>query len=550
MKWGALAQKIGIGSGGRSAPSYGGAGAATGGGDRPAVAGAGRGWSIDAGRTERVREGATRISDVSNRPEPQYRGVGNDEGRRTTMRGERGERAGWEVRLGGVQITVWLGLAVGSIIGSYFVGFFSGQSVGFESARTASAVEVAKLQVLAELPERGVPNVSAIYDRLNSPAVLEESGVTERGAPAGREAGLNPNRGNPLRAGAAGSEGSAAVPQDSPAVKVAKQLRSAEVAQSAAVAGLGGREVDALIDADRGAGELPTDGAAAREDLGLTDAGRADAARGDSTVRFLGSKGPGAIGDGASADGPLQPRGVGGRGAGSAAGATLGEIFEGRGAAAQVGAGASAPAAAPARALEAEKAELAAGKGGAAAQKSAVAKVEASESAAGGKVAGGRAEAVSAGPGERRLSEQTPAEKVAQRTERVPVAAVLPATTEDGPETTIDDAGVERSAAAAKDARTAMPSKAASTGMVKRVLPPGYFAQVAAPKSLGEAEQTARQLKASGFPVVIEVASKRGQDFYRVLVGPEQNRVHAERLVGQLKSERYLVGAPFIRQAE
>jgi cell division septation protein DedD len=157
---------------------------------------------------------------------------------------------------------------------------------------------------------------------------------------------------------------------------------------------------------------------------------------------------------------------------------------------------------------------------------------------------------VPASPGERRLSEQAPAEKAVQRAEKLPVAAVLPATADEDTESGSAGESGERVAAPAKDARASVPSKPAAAGLVKRVLPPGYFAQVAAPKSLGEAEQTARQLKSSGFPVVIEVSSKRGQDFYRVLVGPEQNRVHAERLVGQLKSERYLVGAPFIRQAE
>jgi hypothetical protein len=42
----------------------------------------------------------------------------------------------------------------------------------------------------------------------------------------------------------------------------------------------------------------------------------------------------------------------------------------------------------------------------------------------------------------------------------------------------------------------------------------------------------------------------RGEEYYRVLVGPEQNRVHADRLVGQLRSERYLAAPPFIRQVK
>ena len=85
---------------------------------------------------------------------------------------------------------------------------------------------------------------------------------------------------------------------------------------------------------------------------------------------------------------------------------------------------------------------------------------------------------------------------------------------------------------------------------MKRVVPSGYFAQVAAPKNLSDAESVARKLKKSGFPVIVEVANVRGEEYYRVLVGPEQNRVHADRLVGQLRSERYLSGPPFIRQVK
>jgi cell division septation protein DedD len=86
--------------------------------------------------------------------------------------------------------------------------------------------------------------------------------------------------------------------------------------------------------------------------------------------------------------------------------------------------------------------------------------------------------------------------------------------------------------------------------MVKQVLPPGYFAQVAAPKRLQEAQDVARRLKRSGFPVVIETAHVRGEDYYRVLVGPEDGKVQAERLVDQLKRESYLSGTAFLRRVK
>ena len=57
----------------------------------------------------------------------------------------------------------------------------------------------------------------------------------------------------------------------------------------------------------------------------------------------------------------------------------------------------------------------------------------------------------------------------------------------------------------------------------------------------------ATMLSSSGFPVVIEKAMVRGQTYYRVLVGPEDDRTRGEILLGQVKRERYLTGQPFIR---
>jgi cell division septation protein DedD len=89
------------------------------------------------------------------------------------------------------------------------------------------------------------------------------------------------------------------------------------------------------------------------------------------------------------------------------------------------------------------------------------------------------------------------------------------------------------------------PSKVA-----RAVVPSGYFAQIAAPKTISEAEGIAKKLKRSGFPVVVEPTSVAGQSFYRVLVGPEQNKVQADRLVSQLKGESYISGTPFIRKVK
>ncbi|MCB9029853.1 MAG: SPOR domain-containing protein [Deltaproteobacteria bacterium] len=86
------------------------------------------------------------------------------------------------------------------------------------------------------------------------------------------------------------------------------------------------------------------------------------------------------------------------------------------------------------------------------------------------------------------------------------------------------------------------------SSLVKTIIPGGWYAQVAAPRKLQTADELGTQLRNSGFPVLIERANIRGQEYFRVLVGPEDQRAQADRLVGQLKRESYLRGAPFIRR--
>jgi len=81
-------------------------------------------------------------------------------------------------------------------------------------------------------------------------------------------------------------------------------------------------------------------------------------------------------------------------------------------------------------------------------------------------------------------------------------------------------------------------------------LPAGWYAQVAAPQRREDANRLAGRLRASGFPVVVETAQVRGQQYFRVLAGPEKGRNQAEQLVGQLKRERYLNADPFIRMVK
>jgi len=97
------------------------------------------------------------------------------------------------------------------------------------------------------------------------------------------------------------------------------------------------------------------------------------------------------------------------------------------------------------------------------------------------------------------------------------------------------------------DGPAVLRSEADPTDYVVAVVPRGWFAQVAAPGDKEDAIGLASMLHQAGFPVLIENARVRGQNYFRVLVGPEETRQLAERLVSQLKRERYLYDDPFIR---
>lgn len=90
-------------------------------------------------------------------------------------------------------------------------------------------------------------------------------------------------------------------------------------------------------------------------------------------------------------------------------------------------------------------------------------------------------------------------------------------------------------------------TKPGTSNFTKKVLSKGWFAQVAAPRKLKDADDVARKLKSSGFVVAIETAKVRGEEYFRVVVGPEETREQADRLVSQLKRENYLKGDPFVR---
>lgn len=328
----------------------------------------------------------------------------------------RGTPQGSEVRLGKLQVVVWLGLALGAIVGAYFVGFFSGRYVGFESARESSAGEVAKLPVPEAFQGGAGQNPGGVYDRLKTPALLRDPEVE---APAGK-----------VRAGAQ------AAAADARLEEIKREVESSSAGDTAASSGATEDSAAATI-LDEESSEQDIENMINEPQSGPqviigSDEGLG-AAKVPDSVRLLGT----------------------------------------------------------------------------------------------GKTDG-----------------------VAEQQAKV----VNPAKNQKSATTLLD----ERIANARSDASKGVQSAAVegktasrdSGPLVRKVIPSGYFAQVAAPKKLAEAESIAGKLKRSGFPVVVESAAVAGQSFYRVLVGPEQNKLQADRLVSQLKSEKYLSGDPFIRKVK
>jgi cell division septation protein DedD len=292
---------------------------------------------------------------------------------------------------------VWLGLAIGAIFGSYFIGFFSGRYVGFETARTASGVEVPKLALTEEFPDKQQKGWDNVYGKLGGSAVV---GQDEK-----PEASAKPQ-----------------VPDQriAKAVQERKEQESAgvdEPAISSVVKRDPLSDQDAIFTQDLGGGAAGIDESPSKEISGK-----------GGEVRVLGREG--------------------------------------------------------------DLVEQDTKKGGAAAE-------------------GG----------------------VAKKAPAVADEEVVPTKPKTPTETKAKEPVKEK------------------VSVVKR-LPKGYFAQVAAPKTRAEAEELSRRLKKSGFPVVIEDNSTGRSPFYRVMVGPEDNKVQADRMLGQLKREKYLDGKLFVRQVK
>jgi cell division septation protein DedD len=318
------------------------------------------------------------------------RAKNSDDSRRSSMSGKRTSSRGWEVRLGALQVVVWLGLSIGAVFGSYCIGFLSGRYVGFETARAASGVDVPKLAVTDDIPDKTAHNMRGIYDQLNTNATIAKE-VKDPSA----------------KSGAADTQVAKVVDE----VKGATAPSAAQVTESAPSA-----EVDPFLD-----------------------------------VNYA---------DAPSIEGSLL---------------TTKEEAQGKG-------------------------------------------------------------------GEVRLLGQQAASEKADSPKVVPEAPKVPVATDSSVDTKKPTTTEAKNAAIAKAPKGA-------TQVTKKV-PPGYFVQVAAPKTLKEAEGVAKKLRGSGFPVVIEDFSTGKSPYFRVLVGPEDNKVQAERLSSQVKRESYISGKPFIRQSK
>jgi cell division septation protein DedD len=358
--------------------------------------------------------------------------VSNDRGEAS---GRRAAPQGWEVRLGKLQVTVWLGLAIGAIVGGYFVGFFSGRYVGFESARESSAGEVAKLPAPEMFANNASLNPNGVYDRLKAPAILKETNGPRASAKLV----------DPQEAREVAAPTQKITISDLAANSVNNSVGAEPAHRGDSEANTQTADGEEIFDDSGRSGELIIG-----SDEGLLD-DKNEAARVPSSVRMLGGTGD--------------------------------------------------------------------------------------------KKAHENDSAAMALLDERIASARNETSRLEQIKDSDNLVRAAPANDKSGAK--LADKALEAEA----DKQTEKPApKDESKGLVRKVLPPGYFAQVAAPKKLSDAEAVAKKLKRSGFPVVVESASVSGQSFYRVLVGPEENKVQADRLVSQLEGESYVASKPFIKK--
>lgn len=396
-------------------------------------------------------------------------------------------RPHWELKLSSLHAVVLVGLITGSMAASFYLGFLSGERAGFESGQEASMAHTARIPIPdSEMDAASEGSVSEqVYDQLAaSPKVGGGHGLEEDLPALGKiESAPARNLGDEDSGAGASSENSK--------TELAQRLDSFTSPGDVRGALEGGKVIG---NPDGGAGTGVRHGALtddAGDTLGALDeprVGRLEAAAkaGEGAAVAL-------HGEPSRIDAQRDP----------ALPTTTSASEKGTGVTAQE--------------------ELALAKSRLAEENLTTA---ANKNLAGSAVSTGAIESarsgVAAGKGTATLLTK---EQVAERTK----SGVSPAVTKIEPP----------KAEAAKAAKVVTESAPASNSLVRAMLPKGWYAQVAAPKRLGEAEGLAARLKRSGFPVLIERANVRGEEYFRVVVGPEKDRVQVDRLIGQVKREGF-----------
>jgi cell division septation protein DedD len=424
------------------------------------------------------------------------------------MASKRGQGQSWELRLGAVQIVIWLGLAVGAVVGAYFVGFFQGNYVGFETGRGASGVEVAKLAVTEPLPESAVEQgESAIYDKLQATAPIV--GTTARDAAAVKKEGATDSEGRLV----------SKIAQDIKLADEEKRLAEDEKKLAGLVADSSGSAKKPLNEL---AEPLPIENELfARDDLQKD-------VQGDSSDMADGAGAgsePDLFDPDASVAAPPNVRMLG-------AGRDAGAVDGGRGNASASG-----------KASDSISADL-----------DSAAPVSEKQKTLGAildeRVDSARAVAIPDSAVEEE-SVQAPLPVVKSEPTKEPARTAPQVEPVEAKQIAPTPAPTRKATAVPEKKPTTAPDKKPTTAVVvKKVVPSGFFVQVAAPTKRSDAESVARKLKSSGFPVVVEEANVNGDSYYRVLVGPEDKRIQADRLIQQLQSERYLSSVPFVRKVK
>lgn len=352
----------------------------------------------------------------------------------------RGGSRGWEIHLGLVSIVALLGITLGCIFGAFYLGYYTGRTIGFTMARDAAQADVAKLPVPAEMTDEGdaaPAKVAQIYDRLNEPARLPAAEPT-------RAEGKNPSK------------------RDDRSAKLSEMQKPTPPADTSADSVNQEFDGQGLGEDDAGADELEKSADGIHE----------------PQVRVLGGK--------------QQPEKEEGQ-------RTLGMLLDER-----------------------------------------LREVR--------KDSGKDKKEPSKNESERQGAPVVAVQPTnAQATVRPAKTTAAAAPTARPTATPVPTKGTKEDAITPKEeAKQAEPPERGAT--VRSVLPDGWFAQVAAPKKLSEAEVLVQKLRKAGFAVVVESANVRGENYYRVVVGPEASRVQAERLVEQLKRESTIQGNPFVRR--